>query len=258
MTIKQILSRITAEKTPLPPHKDVVLYNSRHKYFTFYPDKSRSFDDIIMIIGMITSENSSLLSVLGSYLIHKEKGIAKIFFEDGMINPVHTHNFVELGYVAKGQFHKQIAGQDYWFNQGDIFLINKGTAHTEYIYRKNAAVFLLGISNTFFDKSMRHDIYDRTAEDFLQRFVFNGENKYQFIRFVPKKSKLKIPKLFEKILGELWQPQPGTTHFIIGYVERILNLLPAEFEIVVQWNNLRGGGGGGVAFFVVMHYKVKN
>jgi mannose-6-phosphate isomerase-like protein (cupin superfamily) len=244
MTIKRILSEITAEKTLLAPEKypkynDIISNNIKHQHFTIYPDKSRSFDDIITVIGMITFNDSPLLSILCSLLLHLQKGTAKIYFDDGAHTSAHTHNYVELGYVVEGQFHKQINGQEYLFHKGEIFLVNKGAAHTEYLYRKNATVLLLGMSNTFFDKSLRHDVYSREAGDFLQHFILGGEEKYQCIRFIPRKSRLQTPKLFEKIAGELWQPQPGTTHLVIGYVERILNLLPAEFEVVAQKN---GGG----------------
>jgi AraC-like DNA-binding protein/mannose-6-phosphate isomerase-like protein (cupin superfamily) len=257
MTFKQILSKTIAEQTLLSPEKypkynDIVSNNVKHQHFIIYPDKSRSFDDIIIVTGMITSKDSPLLLVLCSLLLHLQKGIAKIYFDDGTVTPMHTHNHVELGYVVEGQFHKQINGQDYRFRKGEVFLVNKGTEHTEYLYRKDAIVFLLGISNTFFDKSLRHDVYRREADDFLQRFII-GNEKYQFIRFIPKKSRLQTSKLFEKIVGELWQPQPGTTHLIIGYVERILNLLPVEFEIAVQ-RNYRGGGDQNALFEDVRHY----
>jgi AraC-like DNA-binding protein len=242
MTIKQILSEITIEKTLLSPERypkySDVLSNIGNGPFTLYPDGSRSFDDIISIIGMITSDGSPLLSILGSFLLHRQAGASQYYIDDGLCTSPHTHNYAELGYVVEGQFHTHIGGRNYLLNKGELFLINKNIPHREYLYRKNSAVLFLSIVNTFFDKTLLHEVYDSETEKFIQRFVadMGGNKQYNFVRFIPKEKNGQIPDLFEKILVELWRPHPGTTYLIIGYVEWILNLLPVEYKILVQRN----------------------
>jgi len=237
MIIEEILANITL-KSPFPPesfpkYQDIVL--KKNNLFTIYPDMSRSIGDIISIIGMITSEKSSLLSMIYCFLFNKQTGVIQAYFDDGLLTFLHTHNYTELGYVAEGQFHTNIGGRDYLFNQGDLFLIDKNILHNEYLYRKNSVVLFLSIANNFFDKTMRHDVYDNETEKFIQRFVIGGG--YHFVRFIPRVGKSQIPGLFEKIISEIWQPHPGTIHLVIGYVEWILNLLPIEYEVVIQQND---------------------
>jgi AraC-like DNA-binding protein len=246
MTIKQILSEITERKNPLPPesypkYQDVLLDNSTYSPFTFYPDQSRSIDDIISIIGMITTKGSPLVSILGSFLLHHYAEARLYYFDDGFQSPTHSHNYAELAYVVEGQFYTQIAGRDYLFNKGDIFLINRNIPHNEYLYRRNQAVLFLSIVNTFFDKSIHHDVYDNRTADFLKNFILGGKQKYQFVRFTPRGGGT-ITGLFENIITELWRPHPGSTHLIIGYVEWILNLLVEECDRVVQWKDRNAAG----------------
>jgi YesN/AraC family two-component response regulator len=179
---------------------------------------------------------------LGSYLIHHWAEDSQYYFDDGLRTQIHSHNYAEFGYVVEGQYHTQIEGRNYLFNKGDIFLIDKDTPHAEYLYRKNQAVLFFSIGNSFFDKSMHHDVHDSKTEDFLRRFVISGREKYHFVRFVPKADKFQIPELFENILSELWQPHPGSTHLIFGYVEWILNLLPVECDIAIQRKDKNAAG----------------
>jgi len=238
MIIEEILASITP-KSPFPlesfpKYQDIVTTN-KHSPFTIYPDMSRSIGDIITVMGMITSDGSSLISIIYGFLFHKQTSVTQAYFDDGLLTSLHTHNFAELGYVAEGTFHTNIGGRDYLFNKGDLFLIDKNIPHNEYLYRKNSTVIFLSIANNFFDKTMHHDVYDNQTENFIQRFVIGGG--YNFVRFTPKASDCQIPDLFEKIIAEIWRPHPGTIHLVIGYVEWILNLLPTEYEVVIQWND---------------------
>jgi quercetin dioxygenase-like cupin family protein len=155
MIIEDILAEISSRKYPFSPetfpkYQDIVLNAGKHSPFTIYPDKSRSIDDLISVVGMITSEKSPLLSILSSFLLHRKAGGIQVYFDDGLSTPPHTHNYAELGYVAEGQFNTHIEGRDYLLNKGDLFLINKNTPHNEYLYRKNSVVLFLSIVNTFF------------------------------------------------------------------------------------------------------------
>lgn len=211
MIIEEILAEIAARKSPLPPeafpkYHDVVMQAGKHNPFTIYPDKSRSIDDIISVLGMITIEGSPLLSILGSFLLHRQAGGVQVYFEDGLCTHPHTHNYAELGYVAEGQYHAHIEGRDYLFNKGELFLINKNIPHNECLYRKNSAVLFLSIGNSFFDKSMRHEVYDRKTENFIKCFVMNGGGAAIISYALFPKKKTALPPVF---LKKFWQRYCG-------------------------------------------------
>jgi AraC-like DNA-binding protein len=242
MTIKEILAEITSQQNHLTPERyprfqDIIPKKGNETPFSFYPDGSRSFDDIISVFGMITSEGSPLVSILSSFLLRRLAGGIQAYFDNGYLTPPHKHNFVELGYVLEGQFNQQIEGRNYQFNKSDIFIINKDIIHSEFLYSKNSVVLLLEIVNTFFDTSIHHDQYDKDTDEFLHRFITGGKKNYQFARLTSKTGQTQILDLFEKIISELWRPHQGSTHLIIGYVQWILSLLSASYEIEVQWND---------------------
>jgi AraC-like DNA-binding protein/mannose-6-phosphate isomerase-like protein (cupin superfamily) len=245
MTIEEILTEIKArtynpKADAYPKYQDVASRASESSPFIIYPDKSRSIDDIISVFGMITSEGSPLVSMLNSYLLRRRADGIQAYFDDGLLTMPHTHNYAEFGYVAEGKCHVHVENQEYIFNKGEIFLIDRNTTHNENLYMRNSVILFISVANTFFDKTMHHDVYDSETEKFIKKYVVG--RGYRFIRLIPKGNNCQVPDLFGKILSELWQPHPGTKHLIIGYVEWILNMLPVEYEIVVQQNDSRTAG----------------
>jgi len=240
MIIDEIISEIIAKSRNLQPeaipkYSDILLNTDNSGPYTIYPDMSRSIGDMVAVFGWITSEGSPMVSILSSFLLKGKTDSVQVYFDDGILTTEHKHNFTEFGYVAQGQFHTHIDNQDYIFNQGDIFLIDKNTIHNEYIYRKNMVVLFFSVANTFFDKTIHHEVYCAKTEKFIKDFVI-GED-YRFIRLVPKVNNCQVPGLFEKIFSEIWRPHSGTMHLIIGYVEWIIDLIPTEYEIIIQRNN---------------------
>ena len=124
--IEQILGGIAEQKDPLmtekyPQYGDLARnkVSGNQPLVTFYPDGSRQFDDLVLMIGMITKEKSSLLTILASFLLHQNQtnSNTRIYFHDGDLTPPHSNNFIEFNYVLEGQCHKQIEGRDYVFNK---------------------------------------------------------------------------------------------------------------------------------------------
>jgi hypothetical protein len=155
-------------------------------------------------------------------------------FEDGYLTPQHKHSYTELTYVIEGRYHQQIENMDITLNKGEICLIGKETPHREYLYQQNAIVLFLGIANSFFDKSMPLETGDPEGQRFLREMILNQNGKYHFVRFVPKKKNLVIPALFESIVSELRQPEPGSWHILMGCVERLLHRLPVDYDAHIQ------------------------
>ena len=236
-----IFSQITAEITAsslqpeiFPKYSDVVSNPDIGNGYKFYPDMSRSIDDMISVFGMITSNESPLVTMISGSLLKRKANGTRLYFEDGLLTPPHTHNFAELGYVAEGQVNAVIENQECIFNQGDIFIIDKDVFHNEYLYRKNAVVIFISVANSFFDKTIHHDTENTETGEFIKKYITGSG--YRFLRLIPKNETNRVPDLLEKILAEFWHPHPGTVQLIIGYTEWLLNLLPAEYEAAVQQN----------------------
>jgi hypothetical protein len=149
------MNSLVPPKTPLR-YTDFTADTGDRELVTFYPDTSRSFNDLVSVNAMSTGDDFPFMMVRAGFLFHHRTGGERIYFEDGFLSQPHKNNFVELAYVIEGQFHKQIAGKEYDFNQGEFVLLNRDISHGEYYYRRNSAVVCLWLSSAFFDKSMNH------------------------------------------------------------------------------------------------------
>jgi hypothetical protein len=72
MIIEKILAEIRAGKylfslETFSKYQDIVATASKYSPFTIYPDKSRSFDDLISVFGMATSDDSPFAFATGQF-----------------------------------------------------------------------------------------------------------------------------------------------------------------------------------------------
>jgi AraC-like DNA-binding protein len=158
-----------------------------------------------------------------------------MYFDNGMLTEFHTHNYTELAYVAEGELRQNICGRDEVFKKGEICIIGKNSVHADYLFNKKAAVVFLGIANSFFDKSMKIDTLPNMRYSLPEDGV-NSKKQYRFIRFIPKNGDTETKLIFEQVVKEMWNPRPGSRHLIIGAVERLLYLLPVEYQYVLEKN----------------------
>jgi AraC-like DNA-binding protein len=262
MKFDEMLAKQAEANNALLPQKPLCYTDSvlnaaeNQELVTRYPDGSWSFDDLVSVIAMSTHDSFPFMMVRAGFLFHQRAGGTQIYFEDGFLTPPHKHNFVELAYVLEGQFHKQIEGKDYVFNRGEFFLLNRDVSHGEYYYRNNSAVIWLRLSSAFFGSSMQYKnmVMSGESEEFLRRFVMDSSRKYFFVRFTPPRphqptnqntrlqnadeAPSQISNLFEQIFDELTLPRPGGVDIVIGYVKRLLALIPENnYQVSVEWNN---------------------
>jgi len=82
------------------------------------------------------------------------------------------------------------------------------------------------------------------SEILFKSFMSTGNRDYCFVRFVPKGEQAagRIPGLFEGILTELWKPEAGSSHIVIGLVKRLLSLISSEYNLSVEPNSRSAAG----------------
>jgi AraC-like DNA-binding protein len=81
------------------------------------------------------------------------------------------------------------------------------------------------------------EIRNKEHEKFLRNALITHREKYRFIRFTAKIKGPSIPDLLGNIFEELRNPDAGSHYLILGYTERLLNLLPVEYKFQVIKNN---------------------
>jgi AraC-like DNA-binding protein len=198
-----------------------------------FPDGSRYFDDLALVVCQVTSETGRL-SLIFSCLTNPTGGPAWLDYRDGTLTEFHKHNFMELAYVAEGELHQDISGNHEVFRQGEICIMGKNTLHAEYLYTKPSIVMFLGISNSFFDKTFHMSTGNSKTAQSVRTVIMEAQNNFRFIRFVPKTQDTQSTSLLAQILTEITQPGAGSVYLTIGYVDRLLNILPEEYESSIE------------------------
>jgi AraC-like DNA-binding protein len=240
MNIERLLKTVIQRERTLHPGRSDTLgrlpENSRIHEIESFPDGAYIVEDMIAVAYWLTSESGIIIADLYSSQ-SPSKGPLRSRFSPGMSTEFHKHNYMEFVYIVKGRLHQRIAGRDEIFNQGEFCLLDKDTFHCEYLFPEESIVFFLLIANSFFSKSVNFEIRDKEHEKFLRNALITRREKYRFIRFTVKVKRPSIPDLLGSIFEELRNPGAGSRYLILGYTERLLNLLSAEYEFQIVRNN---------------------
>ncbi len=185
--------------------------------------------DLVTLTGWNTSK-SSKQEFFYSSISSPEAYTFLIPFENGRRCDLHTHSHIELIYVAKGFLRIHIENQDVQISQGEMLLISANVLHGEYLSADDCTILCLDIDDSFFDQYMENTKKD-TYMHSLKNLLNQKRSEYFYIRFSPFDQTPLTYHAFYTILEELIKNRPGKKHIIIGYVERIIDLLTQEFRM---------------------------
>ena len=93
--------------------------------------------------------------------------------------PAHTHDFIELMYVCKGEIGHVIGDTDITLREGDILLLGRSTRHSILPTTDNDIGINVIISTDFFDTLLR-DLRKSSAlpDKLFERMLSNDESQY--------------------------------------------------------------------------------
>lgn len=152
-------------------------------------------------------------------------------FGEGEKTQLHTHDYLELGYVVKGEFRQKISGKDIVFRKGELCLIDKNCVHQDYLQNKESVILFLGLSNNMFTEVMNENVSTEKVISFLQSALLKQKNLQQYIRFKPSpETEAALEKAFEQLVEELLVNDTGSTFICKGLMVRIFGLLSTGCE----------------------------
>jgi AraC-like DNA-binding protein/ethanolamine utilization protein EutQ (cupin superfamily) len=232
MEITDIIKKLISQPAEQHVIKQLKVSDSTSGFHVF-SNNSRYFDGLVWSYCQVTS-SAGKLYICSNNLSNAPSGPATLNYQNETLTELHKHNYVELAYVAEGELHQDISGKHEVFRSGEICLMGKDTLHAEYLYTEHSVVMFLGISNSFFDKSIRISVEGLEEVLFIRNIIMKAQDNFRFIRCVPKQKESQTSFLFGQILAELTHRQTGSMYLIIGYVERLLNQLPVEYELRIE------------------------
>lgn len=155
---------------------------------------------------------------------------SRLKYTDGYENQEHTHDYIELCYVAEGSLTIYIAGGAHVIGKGDFCLISSNSPHHEKMNHNESSVVYLGIDNSLMDNSYNEN-YTATYTNELLQFINKKRSEYSFMRFFRAgKEQTETEKTLAMIATELIGDIPGRKHIIQGYAERIISQLIQEYR----------------------------
>lgn len=152
-------------------------------------------------------------------------------FENGDRTQLHTHDYIELAYVAEGELRQRILGRDVTFCSGDVCLIDKNCMHQDYLFRQDTSIIFIGLANDIFDEAMVGKIGDEKILYFLRTALMKQKNVQQYLHFKPEnQARPKMEACITELIGELELEAAGFPYICKGLLIRILNYLSTEYD----------------------------
>ncbi|MCR4798332.1 MAG: AraC family transcriptional regulator [Lachnospiraceae bacterium] len=144
---------------------------------------------------------------------------------------LHTHDYLELGYVISGSFRQSIMGKDVTFSEGELCLIDKNCLHQDYLDESDTRVLFLGISKEAFEEIMSRKYADDRIISFLQSALLQQKNLLQYLHFKPyESSNEKMRECMLLLLKELADYDVASDLICRGLLVRIFRLLGTGYE----------------------------
>ena len=140
---------------------------------------------------------------------------------------LHTHDFIEIAYVASGRGVHKIANCVYPVSKGDLFIINYDVAH-EFCYLYDVPKAPLIVYNCIFtpkfiDSSLvdSRDFYDLT-QLFLFKSLFPEQSKSEENIKLLEKDTRQIEEIYEKMVTEYQTQEKGYAEVIRAHIIELL------------------------------------
>ncbi|MCI9490944.1 AraC family transcriptional regulator [Lachnospiraceae bacterium 48-42] len=152
-------------------------------------------------------------------------------YSAGEKTQLHTHDYIELGYVVSGDFRQKILGKDITFHKGDLCLIDKNCLHQDYLLDTPATILFLGIANDMFTEIMDGNVTAQKIVMFLKPALLKQKDLQQYLHFRPADDTGEaIEGCLFSLLTELRDNSIGSRHICKGLLMRIFHILGTKYE----------------------------
>lgn len=152
-------------------------------------------------------------------------------FMPGEMTQLHTHAYIELAYVADGEFRQRILGKEIIFSKGDLCLIDQNCLHQDYLLDNPATVLFLGIANDMFTEVMDENITTQKIIAFLQSALLQAKDVQQFLHFRPGAGAgEEMEACLYLLLRELYEYNIGSRYICKGLLLRIFRIMSTKYE----------------------------
>lgn len=151
------------------------------------------------------------------------------------LTQLHTHDYIELGFVVRGEFRQIILGKEIVFHEGDLCLIDQNCIHQDRLTGEDALVLFLGISASMFSEIIAENRDKERITAFLQSALLKQKDVQQYLHFRPgPEGADRLRRCLSLLLEELCESGAGTIYLRKGLLLRIFRILSTRFEFALS------------------------
>lgn len=182
--------------------------------------------------GMTVIHNSDLMDhpIISSYDYETDQ----LYSDAG--NLKHRHDFIELGFVAKGTYRVQTDIEKYTFEEGDCFVFNSSIEHKDLVSDTDVFICMIRMTKEYYKESIIYNFDNNILQKFYENIL--QMNNYSEAIFRIKSKAVLLNNwisYLELVMDEIMGKNHGWKYIAKGYLLRgaeiILSLTPNEVEV---------------------------
>jgi len=154
--------------------------------------------------------------------------------EDKKAGVIHSHNEIEIGYVADGSAQQEFYGVMHTFKEGDFWIVDRNCYHRDMYQKANLLTVYVGVPSDLFDASLLESVGNSKIAQFLSHALIEQKKNRQYIHFKPKGMNVKGGDIMEKLLQELVNQRAGYNDIARSYIIRLLETLATDYDFLIS------------------------
>ena len=184
---------------------------------------------------VLHSEMTALISFYnrdGSEYFHADENFRLSFHKIPSQGILHRHDFIEILYVAEGEFDQILMGQHLHFTKDSFVIADRNCEHSEYYLPQNSVVLFLQVSSSLMDELLSLTDTNSPLGQFLFRAIGSQKKDQSFIelRRISPEHNFTADRLLEQLYYESFQHDEGSGMIRRGLLLRLLHTLSREYS----------------------------
>ncbi len=177
-------------------------------------------------------EQSGPHSLCATMLPREKPFLYRTEFPSDTRTQMHSHDYIELFYVASGEYRQKILGKEYTFRPGELCLIDQSCQHQEILSTGRTTVLFLGVSPSIFDSVMKLRIQSVHISSFAKIAALDRKSTQEFLHFHSRHaSHGTIEPTLAALLYELSLWDEDSPQICRGLLRRTFHILSRQYEI---------------------------
>lgn len=202
---------------------------------------------------MDNASQPELLRVAGTIDPSENVAIKRMIHKDARQTAEHSHEFIEIVYVAEGTGTQVLSGQRYEVGRGSVVFLNYGSSHT-FVSPEGMIYYNILLQPAFLSETLVNSV-DALSLLMLSAFSdFRGSivDYSPVLRFEGRQLE-ELDALVHAMEREFQEKEPGYRTSLRGYMQVLLTLLFRKMSLPPEESAVSGSMTPGLLSYIQQH-----